>query len=205
MAIDSGSRRPRILKPHPSTRGAGAQEPGPSELSLAVSLEPRADGGLDLQYLLEGDLDSLYLPPFLGLRRGDRLWERTCFEAFLGTDSGAYREFNFSPCGAWAAYAFRGYREREPWEGDGEPCLDAQRQEGRCALRALLLPAWIPSVSVLRIGLSAVLEAQDGTRSYWALEHAPGVPDFHHPSAFALEWRKAEGMVEGMIGKRSRP
>ena len=34
------------------------------------------------------------------------------------------------------------------------------------------------------IGLSAVLEQQDGTKSYWALAHPPGAPDFHHPDCF---------------------
>ena len=38
-----------------------------------------------------------------------------------------------------------------------------------------------------RIGLSAVIEEEDGTISYWALRHAPGKPDFHHPDAFAME------------------
>jgi len=40
--------------------------------------------------------------------------------------------------------------------------------------------------ATLRLGLSAVLEAHDGTRSYWALRHPPGQPDFHHPDAFAV-------------------
>jgi hypothetical protein len=32
-----------------------------------------------------------------------------------------------------------------------------------------------------------VIEAIDGTLSYWALAHAPGSPDFHHLDCFALE------------------
>ena len=35
--------------------------------------------------------------------------------------------------------------------------------------------------------LSAVIEEADGTKSYWALAHAPGKPDFHHADGFALE------------------
>jgi len=38
-----------------------------------------------------------------------------------------------------------------------------------------------------RAGISAVIEESDGTRSYWALKHPPGAPDFHHPDCFALE------------------
>ena len=38
----------------------------------------------------------------------------------------------------------------------------------------------------LRLGLSAVIEETDGTKSYWALAHPPGKPDFHHKDCFAL-------------------
>ncbi len=38
----------------------------------------------------------------------------------------------------------------------------------------------------LRLGLSAVVEANDGTLSYWALRHPPGRPDFHHPDGCVL-------------------
>lgn len=37
------------------------------------------------------------------------------------------------------------------------------------------------------VGLSAVIEEADGTKSYWALAHPPGKPDFHHGDGFALE------------------
>ena len=51
--------------------------------------------------------------------------------------------------------------------------------------------ATVPREGILagntQIGLSAVLEEKDGTKSYWALRHPPGKPDFHHPDCFALE------------------
>ena len=34
---------------------------------------------------------------------------------------------------------------------------------------------------------SYVIEEEDGTISYWALRHAAGKPDFHHPDGFAME------------------
>ena len=34
------------------------------------------------------------------------------------------------------------------------------------------------------MGLSAVLEEQDGTKSYWALAHLNEQPDFHDPGCF---------------------
>jgi hypothetical protein len=47
--------------------------------------------------------------------------------------------------------------------------------------------AALPSDSVWELGLSAVIEETDGHKSYWALRHPPGKPDFHHPDCFALE------------------
>ena len=38
-----------------------------------------------------------------------------------------------------------------------------------------------------RLGLSAVIEDTSGGKSYWALAHPPGKPDFHHADCFALE------------------
>jgi hypothetical protein len=49
--------------------------------------------------------------------------------------------------------------------------------------RARDLPVDVP----WRLGLSAVIEEKGGSKSYWALAHPPGAPDFHHQEAFALE------------------
>ena len=35
-----------------------------------------------------------------------------------------------------------------------------------------------------QLALSAVIEEIDGTKSYWALAHAPGPPDFHNRDCF---------------------
>jgi hypothetical protein len=32
--------------------------------------------------------------------------------------------------------------------------------------------------------LSAVIEAKDGSKSYWALAHPPSKPDFHNADCF---------------------
>jgi len=41
----------------------------------------------------------------------------------------------------------------------------------------------------LRLALAAVIEDHRGGLSYWALEHPPGEPDFHHPDSFTLDLR----------------
>ena len=48
-----------------------------------------------------------------------------------------------------------------------------------------LHPVVYPKISSsAALGLTAVIEAKDGTKSYWALAHAPGPPDFHNPDCF---------------------
>jgi hypothetical protein len=42
-----------------------------------------------------------------------------------------------------------------------------------------------------RLGLSALIDDTGGARSYWALAHAPGKPDFHHAASFALDFSPA--------------
>ena len=37
------------------------------------------------------------------------------------------------------------------------------------------------------VAITAVFEFDDGQKSYWALAHAPGKPDFHHPDGFVLD------------------
>jgi hypothetical protein len=120
------------------------------------------------------------------------LWQQTCFEAFIGVKgSPVYFEFNFSPSGEWAAYAFRGYRDGGAINDDKlDPKIIVQKEAERLELSAVMrlhrLSAIQPGVA-LRVGLSAVIEERDGKLSYWALQHPPGKPDFHHPDSFILE------------------
>jgi hypothetical protein len=39
---------------------------------------------------------------------------------------------------------------------------------------------------MLQLGLSAVIEAADGSKSYWALAHCATQPDFHLRQSFTL-------------------
>jgi hypothetical protein len=116
--------------------------------------------------------------------RTDGLWQTTCFEAFLrATSEPGYREWNFAPSGAWAAYDFSGRRE-----GMAEAEVDAPpyvRMEDNLTWWTLGATIAVEAGPRWELGLSAVLEEQDGTKSYWALAHAdPARPDFHHPDCF---------------------
>lgn len=149
-------------------------------------------GVLKFVYELHGDVVASLIPASHSSRRSDRLWQHTCFEAFIRADGDpSYYEFNFSPSGEWAAYSFRAYRDGGPIDDEAlAPEIIVRRTPDRLELDAMVrldrLVA-IQSGSTLRIGLSAVIEANDGTLSYWALKHPAAKPDFHHPDSFTLE------------------
>ena len=119
-----------------------------------------------------------------GPRRADELWRSTCFEAFIGgADEAAYHEWNFAPSGDWASYAFEEYRAgRSDTEVVSPPYV---RFEDNFTWWAVGATISIPVEPDLLLGLSAVIEEADGSKSYWALAHPPGKPDFHHPDCFA--------------------
>ena len=118
--------------------------------------------------------------------RRDELWAATCFEAFLAEEGeDGYREWNFAPSGDWAAYDFSDYRD-----GMNRPDVAAPyiRLEDNFTWWALGATIAVPSRRHWRLGLSVVLEEEDGTKSYWALAHPPsGKPDFHHRDCFAAK------------------
>ena len=105
----------------------------------------------------------------------------------MGGEGPDYREFNFSPSGEWAVYAFRDYRDAEVLENEIAPGIVVRKTINRLELDAEICRDFLPQGRPLRVGLSAVLEDADGVLSYWALRHPPGKPDFHHTDAFALQ------------------
>lgn len=116
--------------------------------------------------------------------RADELWRTTCFEAFLRPEGQeSYREWNFAPSGNWAAYDFTNYRENMvAAEVDSPPYI---RTEDNFIWWALGATIAVDAETDWRLGLSAVIEEKDGTKSYWALAHPnPDKPDFHDPACF---------------------
>jgi len=166
------------LERHADSRGDAVRS-----LSARVGRVP--GGGLAVSYAIEGDIRRLHVPAPRPPRFAERLWQHTCCEIFVAAKGRpAYHEFNFSPSGEWAAYAFTGYRQGAPL---ADPALNP-RIEVRAGAGRLELDALIPcGAGSLALGLSAIVEEEDGSLSYWALRHPPGKPDFHHSAAFALE------------------
>jgi hypothetical protein len=170
-----------FLTPHPDT-------PCDDVASIAVEVERPASDTLRLHYLLEGDLGALRIPlPSPPPRRADRLWEHSCFEAFVRV-SGAvdYRELNFSPSGAWAAYRFESYRARLSHADLTEPAIDSDVAGRTVTLTAIVQPDLDPEL-VWEIGLATIVEDLFGERSFFALVHPPGEPDFHHRDCFVVQ------------------
>jgi hypothetical protein len=154
----------------------------PSVTSIEVDIEPAEAGRLSLRYVVTGAIDALLLAPPAAPIRVNGLWQYSCFEAFLASPEGGYHEFNFAPSTEWAAYRFDFYRAGMADALVLPPHIEIAGADGQYELSATIgLP---PAAS--RLGLSAVIEEKGGNKSYWALSHAPGKPDFHHPDCFVL-------------------
>lgn len=178
------------LSPHPAT-------PGSAVRGVVVTVGGTRAGGLSFLFEVDAPAGAVLIPSPVAAcgEPRDGLWQHSCLEVFLARDGdSAYREFNFSPSGEWAAYAFSTLRQRDAaaeaaWRSRPESTFVA-RPNG-FSLSATLLPHHLPEGSgALQVGLSAVLETAAGESppgcSYWALNHPAAQPDFHHRAAFAL-------------------
>lgn len=174
------SSTPHPLHCHPAT---------PAGLLLNVSVSVRWNlEGLRLVYSLGGKVAGLRLPPATTPGPADGLWQHTCFEAFVAVEGNpAYREFNFSPSGQWAAYRFAGERQRDTAAARDLP---APTMQFAATPTQLKLDVFLPTSALpshpLELALCAVIEEQDGRLSYWALQHPCERPDFHHPAGRTL-------------------
>ena len=160
--------------------------------AVEARAQTAASGMLLFRFVLRGEISRIRIPSAKSVERADDLWKHTCFEAFV-RESGAatYHELNFAPSRHWAAYRFDDYRA-----GGSSPRLESppdiavRRTDDRLEVDASVSLHDLmqrPVSHSLQIGLSAVIEGDDGRLSYWALKHAAGKPDFHAAAAFALE------------------
>ncbi len=167
--------------------------PHPDHSSLAVSgvaVEVRRGRDeLRVIYRVAGTAE-LVMPAPRPPARTDELWRATCFELFVRFDDGErYVEFNFSPSTCWAAYAFDGYREgMARLDLPSAPVIERRTEGVSVALDLSALPH-----GELAMALTAVIEEEGGTKSYWSLAHPPGAPDFHHPACFAARLPAPDG------------
>ncbi|WP_162238785.1 DOMON-like domain-containing protein [Brevundimonas sp. Leaf363] len=175
MAEPAGYRWPMEvdLIPHPTN------PPGPIE-RVSVRLERRGPK-LWLRYTIEGRVGEVETPAEAAPDRTDELWKHTCFEVFIQTDGG-YREFNLAPSSRWASYRFTGYRQDM---ADADEIAVIEPLDLAADQIALEAEVELPDPVGL-LALSTVIEATDGTITYWALAHPSPEPDFHNPAGFTL-------------------
>jgi hypothetical protein len=175
------------MKCHPAT-------PADTVTAVTVEYEIQPEGRLWLRYFVDCEIDNLVLPLSVEPHRTAGLWNTTCFELYLRQpDSTSYFEFNFSPSSKWAAYRFDDYRNgMADWDTPA-PEVYADASDTHYALEVTIsLPqletcAWDASLSI-------VIHERDDIKSYWALKHPAGKPDFHHRDCFALKLAAPEAL-----------
>ena len=173
------------LVPHPATPPAGRLFKLWAIVDHIASLGATAT--TNIWFGVGAPAERFAIAPLTEPWRADELWRTTCFEAFLRpTGAQSYREWNFAPSGNWAAYDFTAPREGMVRAEVGAPPYI--RMEDNFTWWTLGATIAADAAQTWQLGLSAVLEEHDGTKSYWALAHPPGdTPDFHHPDCFAAQ------------------
>ena len=167
------------LVPHPDF-------PSPAVKEITVQVDRPSPTDLALTFRASGSLTNILIPDEVAPGFQDGLWRHSCFEAFLGTATElAYAEFNLSPSGSYAAYKFDDYRAGMRPANDMEiHSIRMSRGEDWLERCWLIQSEELVKSNDWRLGLTTVIEALDHTKSYWALAHAPGPPDFHNPDCF---------------------
>jgi hypothetical protein len=133
--------------------------------------------GCEAEFKLEGRVDAIVLPKPGPSIRTDNLWQTTCFEIFWQPFGGtAYREFNLSPSGRWAAYDFDSFRDGMRDAPVNAIALACSQSDGEVILKATIA-ADLPAPA--QVALNAIVDGGGGELQYWALAFPPGKPEFH--------------------------
>ena len=170
------------LVPHPTT------PPTDPEMKVWATIEHAAELGAtattNIWFGVGAPAGKFVVAEVVEPERSEDLWRTTCFEAFLRAEGeNPYREWNFAPSTQWAAYDFANYRDERTEADVTAPYI---RTEDNLTWWGLGASIAVPADQQWQLGLSAILEERDGTKSYWALAHPEGnKPDFHHPVCFA--------------------
>ena len=168
------------LLPHPTHSSAIVE-------SLLADVSWERAQGLRVIYRCTAKPGHVMIPAPASSGFTDGLWQHTCCELFVAeADSTAYREFNFAPSGAWAVYAFAACRERIALIPEVSPSVRFDSCGEGWTLTAYIPAALLPMTGALQLGLSAVIEGEDGTLNYHALAHPQPAPDFHDRRSFVL-------------------
>jgi hypothetical protein len=169
-----------------------ADTPCAALTGIEVEIVRTAQAALELHFFVSGAIREISWPLLAAPERRDRLWEHSCFELFVAAEGRAtYFEINLSPSTRWAAYRFSDYRSgmqiaRSAVQPEIESRITAKTYVLFAKVSLAAMPG-LPENAIWRVGLSAVIEPKTGGKSYWALAHPHGKPDFHHKDCFALQ------------------
>ena len=154
-----------------------------------TALLDRHDDILSIEYHLQGDLDTLIIPPQVSQpTRKSLLWEHTCFEFFLGVPGmPEYWEFNLSPAGDWNIYHLDNYRQglREELAFTSLPFELSLKPSSLVLKLQVNLEHIIKSTQALEVSITSVIEPHTGEISYWAVTHTGKTADFHLRDSFS--------------------
>jgi hypothetical protein len=157
------------------------------EIKVRALVERQGTSGLRFQYTAEGQVGLINFGEWSRGGRTDGLWQHSCYEAFVGPAGGTrYLELNFLSR-RWAAYLFDDYRAGMR-DAPIEPFADSYGEMYATDLQNAAVdlgPLGDSGMAgPLDVALTAIIEETSGHKSYWALAHADGPPDFHNRSCF---------------------
>lgn len=165
----------------------GSQAILPIEITCVGKLVDQ--DSIDISFQLTGSLENiLFDPPQENHKRTDNLWQKTCFELFVKNDIDSnYWEYNLSPSGNWAIYAFESYRKGkfDELSIQGIPITTRQETNQFTLNSYITLPDKL-SRQNLKIGLTTVVQDTNGDIYYYALKHTEKQPDFHVADSFTI-------------------
>ena len=162
-----------------------------AKIQIAGEIE-RMENQLSIRYTVTGETDSILLPtPADFSSRQDDLWKATCFEFFIAIqDQQRYWEFNMSPSGNWNVYAMNAYRQVNMREEVAFTQLPFEFKKTNAEILldiSVDLNPIIQPETFLELGITTIIQTNDGNESYWALAHPGPHADFHVRESFILE------------------
>lgn len=156
-------------------------------ISLVAAIEQIGANTLNVGYWIRDPNQLIQYPDLVTAHpRQDFLWEKTCFEIFIGVQGkDFYREINLSPSQAWQVYQFEEYRY--PEDMPPQPAYDIELNQLKRTHYGLSVSLDLTDFMAthklkwanLFLGLSAVLKTTDGER-YYAMQHSSPHADFHN-------------------------
>lgn len=165
----------------------------PSQNSELLKIETEiyhlASDELLIEFRFLGPTERVRFPePSATTSRRNGLWKHTCLEVFGTHDllaSTPYWEANCSTSGDWNAYSFSSYRA-DMAVSDNMTVELVQREASfqEAFFRVRIKGAALQQTK--HLGVTAVIEFMDDSRSYFALKHAGPQPDFHLKESFTI-------------------